>query len=73
MQGTARFTGEYPATLDGEGRIQLPLALRDEWNVRRDDSIDERHHEEGCRVAHLVVQLVQSSGTAWPLASSSSI
>lgn len=34
MQRTNRFTGEYPATLDGEGRIQLPLALRDEMNVR---------------------------------------
>jgi transcriptional regulator MraZ len=34
MHGTTRFVGEYPATLDGEGRIQLPLALRDEMNVR---------------------------------------
>jgi MraZ protein len=34
MQRTTRFTGEYPATLDGEGRIQLPLTLRDEMNVR---------------------------------------
>ena len=37
MQGATRFTGEYPATLDGEGRIQLPLVLRDEWNIRRED------------------------------------
>lgn len=34
MQRSHRFTGEYPATLDGEGRIQLPQALRDELNVR---------------------------------------
>lgn len=37
MQRTSRYTGEYPATLDGEGRIQLPLALRDEMNVRSAD------------------------------------
>ncbi len=37
MLGITRFTGEYPATLDGEGRIQLPLALRDEMNVRSAD------------------------------------
>ncbi len=37
MTTTIRFTGEYPATLDGEGRIQLPLALRDEMNVRSAD------------------------------------
>ncbi|MEZ5973561.1 MAG: hypothetical protein R3F33_14860 [Planctomycetota bacterium] len=26
--------GEHPATLDGEGRIQLPVALRDDLNPR---------------------------------------
>ncbi|MDA1266485.1 MAG: hypothetical protein O2816_15500 [Planctomycetota bacterium] len=34
MLSPTRYTGEYPATLDGEGRIQLPLVLRDEMNVR---------------------------------------
>lgn len=29
-----RFLGTYSATLDGEGRLQLPAALRDEINVR---------------------------------------
>ncbi len=31
------FIGQYQATLDGEGRLQLPLGLRDELNVRRSD------------------------------------
>ena len=29
--------GQHKATLDGEGRLQLPLGLRDEMNVRRPD------------------------------------
>lgn len=29
--------GEHPATLDGEGRIQLSVSLRDELNPRRAD------------------------------------
>jgi len=29
-----RYVGEFHATLDGEGRIQMPLALRDEMNLR---------------------------------------
>ncbi len=32
-----QFLGTYPATLDGEGRIQLPAALRDEINFRQAD------------------------------------
>ena len=30
-----RYIGEFRGTLDGEGRIQLPAALKDEMNVRR--------------------------------------
>ena len=37
MIGPARFIGEYSASLDGEGRVQLPITLRDEMNVRRTD------------------------------------
>ena len=37
MPSSPLLIGEHPATLDGEGRIQLPQALRDEWNLRRDD------------------------------------
>lgn len=37
MPSTPLLIGEHPATLDGEGRIQLPQALRDEWNPRRED------------------------------------
>ena len=35
MVAPTTYLGEYRATLDPEGRIQLPLALRDEMNVRR--------------------------------------
>ena len=31
---TPQFLGTYTATLDAEGRLQLPAALRDEINVR---------------------------------------
>ena len=31
----SHLIGQYRATLDGEGRLQLPLGLRDEMNVRR--------------------------------------
>ncbi|MFT5735087.1 MAG: division/cell wall cluster transcriptional repressor MraZ [Planctomycetota bacterium] len=34
---TPQFLGTYPATLDAEGRIQLPAALRDEINFRQAD------------------------------------
>ena len=37
MTHPPRFIGEHHATLDGEGRLQLPLNLRDEMNVRRAD------------------------------------
>lgn len=36
MASVLRYVGEYSATLDGEGRIQLPLSLRSELNVRRE-------------------------------------
>jgi len=34
---TSHLIGQYSATLDGEGRLQLPQGLRDEMNVRRPD------------------------------------
>jgi division/cell wall cluster transcriptional repressor MraZ len=37
MSSSIRLLGEHPATLDAEGRIQLPIALRDEWNLRKSD------------------------------------
>jgi len=37
MSSPIRLLGEHPALLDPEGRIQLPLALRDEWNHRKSD------------------------------------
>ena len=37
MTPSIRLLGEHPATIDGEGRIQLPLALRDEWNLHKPD------------------------------------
>lgn len=35
--GEPRFTGVHAATVDPEGRLQLPSALRDEVNVRAPD------------------------------------
>lgn len=37
MNQPTHLIGQYKATLDGEGRLQLPLGLRDEMNVRRPD------------------------------------
>jgi MraZ protein len=37
MRATSHYVGEYAATLDSEGRIQLPTVLRDELNVRRSE------------------------------------
>lgn len=37
MVSSSTYLGEFRATLDPEGRIQLPQALRDEMNVRRTD------------------------------------
>lgn len=37
MTQPTHLIGLYKATLDGEGRLQLPLGLRDEMNVRRPD------------------------------------
>jgi MraZ protein len=37
MPSQPLLIGEHPATLDAEGRIQLPQVLRDEWNPRRAD------------------------------------
>jgi len=37
MVSSNLYLGEFRATLDPEGRIQLPQALRDEMNVRRSD------------------------------------
>ena len=37
MTQPLHLIGLYKATLDGEGRLQLPLGLRDEMNVRRPD------------------------------------
>ncbi|MCP5023991.1 MAG: hypothetical protein GY930_19770 [bacterium] len=37
MSNSLLLIGEHPATLDGEGRIQLPASLRDEINPRRAD------------------------------------
>ena len=37
MVSSSLYLGEFRATLDPEGRIQLPQALRDEMNVRRSD------------------------------------
>ena len=37
MVSSSTYLGEFRATLDPEGRIQLPQALRDEMNVRRAD------------------------------------
>ncbi|HPF15303.1 MAG TPA: hypothetical protein P5218_06730 [Planctomycetota bacterium] len=34
MSSPLLLIGEHPATLDGEGRIQLPVGLRDEINPR---------------------------------------
>lgn len=34
---SSQFLGTHPATLDAEGRIQLPTALRDEINFRQAD------------------------------------
>ena len=37
MSSPLLLIGEHPATLDGEGRIQLPVLIRDELNPRRAD------------------------------------
>ena len=37
MVSSSSYLGEYRATLDPEGRIQLPQALRDEMNTRRSE------------------------------------
>ncbi len=57
MTSPLAFIGEHPATLDGEGRIQLPVSLRDDLNPKQsnfalmgnlepDGSICLRMHQE---------------------------